>query len=85
MIEISRIDAYQSFDEEDINHLDACLDFYFKKRMDRNMTYQFFLTGGGKWISLDIYYDDEKVTSVLFNHKGKLTDQAKKALTIKNA
>lgn len=82
MIEISRIDAYQSFDEEDFNHLDAVLDSYFKKRMDRNMTYQFFLIGVGKWISLDIYYDDEKVTSVLFKNKGKLTEQAKKALSV---
>lgn len=82
MIEISRIDAYQCFDESDFNHLDAVLDFYFKRRMDRNMTYQFFLAFGGKFISLDIYYDGEKVTSVLFNNKGKLTDQAKKALTV---
>lgn len=88
MIKISKVEAYQSFNETDFSVMEDELYLCASsdQRGDREQKQQFFLLDETT-IILEIYWNDEKVRTVAFENKAELTEQGKKRLKeqIKNA
>ena len=81
MIKISKVEAYQSFNETDFSVMEDELYLCASsdQRGDREQKQQFFLLDETT-IILEIYWNDEKVHTVAFENKAELTEQGKKRL-----
>lgn len=81
MIKVSRVEAYQSFDENDFSVMDdeTFLCFNSDQRGDREQTQQFFINEAN--IFLEIYWDGEKVHTVSFKNRLGLSELGKGRLT----